>query len=263
MGNPVLRTLGLSRLEEVRGAVMLGGLLQMQECSDIHGTCRPRPVLLGNRLLQSTQGLSSLRRAGGLYVLGLEGLGALSLPSLAEVRGDVWVGGAVLYVRQPRANRVGELLSLGNPSLEHIDLRALRHVGGEVRVERNDALLGLGRWDALAYTGGLEVLANASLRRLGTLDELVQVEGDLNIGHMPYQWREEGREVMWSNGNPALVQLEGLGALTRVGGAMRVVDNAALSPESGAWLHRRARVQGCVALCGLWTSSCRCSADQP
>jgi hypothetical protein len=257
-GNPRLARLGLSRLQAVGGDLTLGGVELIRECSPVRGECVARPEVYGNAL-ERLDDLPRLRELHSLRVQGEPSLTSLYLPSLVEAHGDLILGGASLFVWQPREARVAELVSLGNPRLASVALPALARVGGDLRVEREPALTTLGDYPALQSIGGdLRVASNERLNSLGDLRALQSIGGDLLLGPMPYRWHEQERTMMWSNGNPALWDLSALAALRHVSGALVVVDNAALPMQPVLDLMDRVWIEGCTATCPAWDTACRC-----
>lgn len=185
--------------------------------------------------LATVGGLGSVEEIGGdLLVIGNGALPTLSgLSSLERIGGDLNLGLTF--------DVDGNLIPLGNASLQTLDLDALEEIGGDLIAVGNDALETLRDMEELVTLGGDVVVGgNAALENLELPPLLLALPGDLNAGVFR---RPDGATFVLGNGtesfgSPAYTAIEGdlllggqtptdlsaFSAITRIGGRLALLE---------------------------------------
>ena len=226
-------------------------------------------MILNNDLLASLEGLDGLQTVGATLAIGRRGsresyLGNPALTSLAALRALRSVGGLVIGDDDALTSLegLGSIESIdGGVEINHNDaltslegLSALSSIGGELRISGNDHLTNLQGLEALTSLGSLRVYEAEALTSLHGLEGVAVISGDLTIGF----WQAvSGMSPSGPWRNHDLTSLDGLGALSSVGGNLLVGNNPVLPTcEATGLLERLVSFDGAVCVDVNLADSC-------
>lgn len=190
----------------------------------------------GPARLQSLEGLDHLRTvAGALQICGAPLLTSLALPALETAGALVIVHNESLKepFESSHLTRTGWLLIDHNALISLHGLDRLQEVTCNTWIAHEPHLDSLRGLDAIVHTDALTVAWNTRLSTLAGLSALTSV-GDgsaCSDDTADYAWHAAGLDFSRLE---SLKSLEGLLALERVAGTLRLVDNARLQDLDGA-----------------------------
>lgn len=221
---------GTVRIERNPGLLSIGALEGLTEISDYL-------VIEDNESLDLTETPAALASVGGLYLSRLpatETLGAwaslttveqnvelLDLPVLDGLDGITAVGGDIA-IRRSTATTFSALSSV--------------QTAGSLAFADNVALSKLAGLTSLAAVSGIVSLSDPKLEDLSGLNTLSDV-GRLHLLYVATENLDAFSSLRRVGGdleliyNPALRDLQGLGGVERIEGALRVVGNSSLNPS--------------------------------
>jgi hypothetical protein len=200
---------GLSGLQAIGGGLEIGNNPELEQIDGLNGlrAIEGRVFIRNNAILRNLEGLSHVPSVGGfLYVFDNP-----SLESIEGLRGIV---------------SIGESLYLwNNDSLTNFDgLRNLSFLGGGLCFSNDDRLQDVSGLSGITHVrGDLHVLLDHELRSLHGLHNIHTVDGTVFLG----KWDDPAA------GTIALETLDGLSGLRTVGGNLDISHNQSLYDVSG------------------------------
>jgi len=145
-------------------------------------------------------------------------------PGCSHIEGSV-------VISETNGNSISNLLGLSN----------LTSIGGNLRIEGNDAMNSLSGLDNLVYIGGsLSLKGNSILTNFAELDNLISIGGDLEITENVKLTGLTGLNSviyiggnLWITGNSSLINLTGLINANYINGDLLINKNDALKSLAG------------------------------
>ena len=247
----------LRDLAELSSVLRIGKGLQWFQRTDLSVIVEWNPSLIS---LRGPQNLTAIE--GGVAVSLNETLADLDL-----LRNAQQVGGDLTITSNHNLrdlSALGELREVrGTLEIRFsdglLDLRGLSHletVGDSLKLTQNEALQTLEGLDNLRAVGGsLVVDRNGSLASLGTLENLTSLDGELrvrftdlvNLDGLGNITRVGGLEIA---NNQLLLEIAGLGGLRTIDGDLRLSGNTSLVSIEGL-----RNLQEITGVLSLWTNS--------
>ncbi|RJS24226.1 hypothetical protein DRW03_11605 [Corallococcus sp. H22C18031201] len=226
------------------------GQLEDTEASAFAMVCEAAPTLDGTYVVRGPADLAALqgvaRIVGGLEFVGKE-LTEVKLPALMTVEGTLSIEDTLHLerVQLPALRLVqGDITVRHNTRLESLELGPQRApeqgpksdwwVHGGLYVENNPSLASLGGMSFIVPRLSISVRNNANLRVPGELNRVENLQGELVLQDnpvlqgIPFPQLQTVRANVTVWNNSALPDLTGLDALSHVGGALNVRNNAHL-----------------------------------
>jgi hypothetical protein len=226
-----------------------GGMVAFCALHDtVYGTVEVRGALV----MELTD-LACLRQVVGNLVVAAPSLLSLNLPALERVEGSVTLSGTsvALTISMPRLTNVSGSLILDNPegmqNLVSLDLRALRSVGVDLRIDDSIALYDI-ELPALTTVGRHlwfrrhSQVGTVSTPRLRTLGGALRVEDNPAITDIAMPALADlGTAVsaeLAIEDNAVLADLSGLSAVRTVSGSLVIRGNGAMPQATADAFHR-------------------------
>ena len=181
--------------------------------------------------------LPVLSKVGSLTMTG----GALYVPDLQTIDGDLVVTGSLTALDLPRLVSVGgDFVVAGNTQLTSVDTYRLRTVGGDVEISGNPVLDRLTGTDTLESVGGeIRLIDNGGPATPGGFYSLDSVGGSIHISGNSGMTSLAGFSQLLAShdveitGNPDLETLAGFQSLIDVAGGLVLSDNLLLAYIDG------------------------------